>query len=131
MQARVEQFHALVNLPVEQHRFINPCAGGWCRAVVEGSCAFASRPVLSPPPPPPPPGGGGSSQATAELQGFANLASAAALPAPDMERLEAEILGQGAVSIEELGRRDWESLQSWGSLPKFAQRRILKYVPPA
>ena len=49
MQARVEQFVALVTLREEDFVTVPPCKQSWCRWVLTESAAYAARPGLHQP----------------------------------------------------------------------------------
>ena len=69
-----------------------------------------------------PAGGGGTG---GELQGLEAVAEKASLPRAAKVALGAEILGLGAVHVQELTAEDWQGLGSWAMLRPFEQRRLL------
>ena len=60
-----------------------------------------------------------------QLAGMAELSARAKLPPAKANALTEEIVALGAVSLNELDVRDWQSLTFWAGVLPFEQRRLL------
>ena len=60
----------------------------------------------------------------APIAGLHELLDAVRVQGPYREELVDEIVGLGAIDVQELGRSDWEALNSWSRLREMERRRI-------
>ena len=108
---------------VKHLKYTAPCARCMCSWIVDGAGQFDAKQALVPPPP--------THTETApsdhaeQLPGMADLSARAKLPPGKAKALMEEILALGAVCLDELDVRDWQSLTSWAGLLPFEQRRLL------
>jgi len=145
---RLIQFEATAVILKQDQRPITPCATEWCRMIIAGSLAFASRMHRQPAAVPaglPNAGaalgasGGSTGEASGRvafdvLPGFRRLVEAARIPEEPALALFRDIEGLGAVNAYELQLTDWQGLSGWMGLRKLEQRRLLSVlhgpVPP-
>ena len=138
MRNRLLQFEATAVVPKSEQRAITPCATEWCRMIVAGSLAFASRLHRVPAALPPalPSAGAGLAGPVADageearraaldvLPGFRGLVEKARIPDAAALALVRDVEGLGAVDAYELQPADWRGLPSWGGLRALEQRRL-------
>ena len=132
MQGRVELFEATYEMDKKKFKDIPNCKTTFCSVVLADSTAFAYRAV--PMAIPLAAGTEGIAAGSAQigegtLQGFEEFAARASIPQEAARRLEAEMLGLGAVHVGELTKCDWEASAVWSTLGVFVRRRILGCAP--
>ena len=121
MQSRLVLFQHTAQ--VKHLKYTPPCARCMCSWIVDGASQFdAKQALVSPPSIHTETAPVGLSE---QLVGMAELSARAKLPPAKANALTEEIVPLGAVSLNELDVRDWQSLASWAGLLPFEQRRLL------
>ena len=126
MQNRFQRFscHAIIS----KLKDADACAMHLCSWICQGAAerdaqeVWASSAVMAAATAPNSGDAGGN-----QLIGMAELVAAAKLPEVKAAALQAELLTQGAVHVQELTTADWEALQSWCLLLSFEKRRLLTW----
>ena len=92
------------------------CAHCMAKWVCDGAARHDANAVLTAAP---------SGRIPGAVHGLQELLEVASIPVSAREGLLQELLGMGAIDVRELGRPDWERLQTWGDLREMERRRLL------